>query len=335
LLASLDAKLEQATRIETESRNAEIALTTTEIELQRNLRRAGVNETDLQSAMSIFEGRCEQAIIAKQLQVEIENQARELRAVLGNQSLDQLVRRREELSIKIDAIRAVHEEWLELTPVDPELDLQSQIESARSEIADIRSDLAGIEERLSSGLHGLRLLVDVDEEIDAVEQTISSLALHGEALQLAQQQLEAAAEEYHRNFLPRLNRIVGRNISQITGGRYEQLQIDHANFQVSLYLPNSLYPIKPDVLSRGAQEQIYLMLRLGLTELMSSGRERLPLILDDPLVNYDQDRLQHGLDFLAGIAESGQVLLFTKDAEIARWFEARHELSNNHKLHIL
>ncbi len=77
------------------------------------------------------------------------------------------------------------------------------------------------------------------------------------------------------------------------------------------------------------------MLRLGLTELMSSGQERLPLILDDPLVNYDRDRLYHGLNFLIEIAEQGQVLLFTKDDETIRWFQEHHQHSNTHKLHLL
>jgi uncharacterized protein YhaN len=121
----------------------------------------------------------------------------------------------------------------------------------------------------------------------------------------------------------------------VTGGRYGNIQIDHSDLQVRLQVSNLLEPITPDVLSRGAQEQIYLMLRLGLTELMSNGRERLPLILDDPLVNYDRDRLQHGLDFLAEIAGRGQVLLFTKDDETVRWFRSRHEHSDTHKLHTL
>ena len=210
-----------------------------------------------------------------------------------------------------------------------------QLDRTRDQLASTQSEVATIEERLANGLRGFRPLVDVEEEIEATEQAIAALALHGEDLQLAEQHLSAAADEHHRNFLPRLNPLVGQSVSRVTGGHYGNLQIDHSDLQVTLQVPDLLRTVTPEVLSRGAQEQIYLMLRLGLTELMSTGRERLPLILDDPLVNYDRERLQHGLDFLIEMAERGQVLLFTKDDETVRWFQSRYEKSDTHRLHVL
>jgi uncharacterized protein YhaN len=68
---------------------------------------------------------------------------------------------------------------------------------------------------------------------------------------------------------------------------------------------------------------------------MSAGRERLPLVLDDPLVNYDSERLLRGLDFLAELSAQTQVLLFTKDATTAAWFRAEHAAAPTHALHML
>lgn len=334
-LAMIDAKLERFARGEIEARNAKIGLDSTEAELRRNLRLAGIDEPDLRQAMDVFEAKCELAKTALRIQAEVDNQSRELKALLGAYSLEQLNRRREELSLKVDAILAAHPEWQELISTDSEHELQERLEAMRNESMTTRQELAGLEERLAGGLRGLRQLVDVEEEIEATERTIATLALYGEALELAQQQLTDAADEHQRNFLPRLNRLVGQSVSQVTGGRYGNLQIDHSDLQVRLQIPNLLHPVTPEVLSRGAQEQIYLMLRLGLTELMSNGREKLPLLLDDPLVNYDRERLQLGLDFLAEVAEHGQVLLFTKDDETIRWFQTRHEHSRIHKIHNL
>src|SRR5207244_309352 len=125
------------------------------------------------------------------------------------------------------------------------------------------------------------------------------------------------------------------SLALVTGGRYHSVQIDHADLQVRVQVPETSQPVTPDQLSRGAQEQIYLLLRLGLTELMSEGRERLPLILDDPLVNYDHARLLHALDFLAKLAEQTQILLFTKDEVIVDWFTRNYAQTKTHKLHRL
>jgi uncharacterized protein YhaN len=334
-LEATDAKLERFTKAETAARNAEIGMNSTEAELQRIFRRAEIDESDTQQALGMFDAKCEQAKTALRIREEVTNQSRELTALLGDQTLDQLNRRREELSARVNAVVAAHSEWSGMIVSDSLDALGHQLDRSRDQLASTQSELAAIEERIANGLRGLRALVDVEEEIEATEQTIAELALHGEALQLAEQHLSAAADEHHRNFLPRLNQLVGQSVSQVTGGRYGNIQIDHSDLQVRLQVSNLLQPITPDVLSRGAQEQIYLMLRLGLTELMSNGRERLPLILDDPLVNYDRDRLQHGLDFLAEIAGRGQVLLFTKDDETVRWFRSRHEHSDTHKLHTL
>jgi uncharacterized protein YhaN len=76
--------------------------------------------------------------------------------------------------------------------------------------------------------------------------------------------------------------------------------------------------VKPDgahlnaeQLSRGTREGLYICLRLALADQYGKRRGRLPLIMDDVLVNLDPVRAEATLTALARFAKDNQVLFFT------------------------
>ena len=75
--------------------------------------------------------------------------------------------------------------------------------------------------------------------------------------------------------------------------------------------------------STGTREQVYLALRLAAVDQLDQGGERLPLFLDEALVNWDPDRRDRGLALLADIARSRQVFVFTCHPEAAERLRAR------------
>jgi uncharacterized protein YhaN len=64
-------------------------------------------------------------------------------------------------------------------------------------------------------------------------------------------------------------------------------------------------------LSRGTLDQIFLAFRLAVIDHLDRDHERLPLFLDEVLVNWDDFRLPHGIALLGEIAARRQVFLFT------------------------
>ena len=60
--------------------------------------------------------------------------------------------------------------------------------------------------------------------------------------------------------------------------------------------------------SGGTRDQLYLAVRLAVSQLLCPGT---PLILDDALVRFDDERMKAALRVLKQEAESRQVLLFT------------------------
>ena len=62
--------------------------------------------------------------------------------------------------------------------------------------------------------------------------------------------------------------------------------------------------------SRGYQDMTGLCMRLAFADAMY--REKKPfLILDDPFVNLDEEKIEHGKAFIREIAKEYQVIYFT------------------------
>ncbi len=327
--ADLSLKLEEKVKY------AAIAEEEAQKALRDVLLQAGVDESDLEEGIADFEARYEKAHTVGKLRNELDAIERQIQAHQGGRSVDQLRQEYEYWSREAMMLLGANPNYKGLSTDEQPNSLQQQLDIARMELARIEKELALIEKFIEEAMTGTRPLAEVEEEIEGQKSIIVALELHGSALKFASEQLHQANDEHNRNFLPQLNRVVSESLSRMTAGRYSAVQIDHADLQLRLQVPERPDSVTPEVLSRGTQEQIYLLLRLGLTELMSSGRERLPLVLDDPMVNYDHDRHLRGLELLADISSQTQILLFTKDEETVRWFESNHASAAAHKLHRL
>ena len=96
-------------------------------------------------------------------------------------------------------------------------------------------------------------------------------------------------------------------LRQITGGAYQSMDVGRS-LEICLNTKDRLIPLES--VSSGTMDQIYLAVRLAAVRLIQGGGETLPLLFDDSFALYDDGRLAHALEFLAG-HYGGQILLFT------------------------
>lgn len=100
-------------------------------------------------------------------------------------------------------------------------------------------------------------------------------------------------------------------MQRLTRGRYRQAWID-SELHIELADPN--HPtrrIQTDRLSRGTQDQLYMAARLALVDLLFPDT-RPPVLLDDPFVHFDPQRLAAAIEICSDIAAERQILLFTR-----------------------
>jgi len=105
--------------------------------------------------------------------------------------------------------------------------------------------------------------------------------------------------------------------SEMTLGAYKQVEVD-GNLNFRSCVGGTDHWEQPQSLSRGTIDQFYLAARLALANILSGGK-RHPLLLDDPLVSFDVDRLESTRKLLEYLAAEQQVILFTCRLDYDNW----------------
>ncbi|MFR6058822.1 MAG: ATP-binding protein [Evtepia gabavorous] len=131
-----------------------------------------------------------------------------------------------------------------------------------------------------------------------------------DAIEVAMEALKEADDQLHARFSPQLSQTAAGYFQQLTQGRFSQVALDRS-FNVTVRETGALADRPLALLSQGTADQLYLALRLAVADLVLPSPQACPLILDDALLSFDDDRLAVVLHLLTELAEDRQILLFT------------------------
>lgn len=181
------------------------------------------------------------------------------------------------------------------------------------EAVQLRDQKIAEEATLRTQREALEASADVPRKAAAVaskEQELREAARRWRRAKLLKHVLEEALEELHKSKQPAVLRRAAESFSRVTGGRYVRIRQSLDEKQVEVVDADGR-SVAAKELSRGTQEQLYLCLRLGLAAAFADQGIRLPLLMDDVLVNFDPERADAMAQVLADFAKEQQVLLFT------------------------
>nr|WP_302636065.1 AAA family ATPase [uncultured Dysosmobacter sp.] len=198
----------------------------------------------------------------------------------------------------------------------------AQLDEARSRLAALHSAA----DRLSGQLHAMgdpSLLLASAENI---QDRITQLQGEYDALHLAMEALTGANTAIQNRFSPQLSRRTAEIFQELTEGRYTGAALDRS-FHLTAQPAGD--PIDRDIqlLSAGTADQLYLAARLAICQLVLPAEKEIPLILDDALANFDDDRCAAALRWLRREAEHRQILLFTCHSREAVFFSGDSAVS--------
>jgi uncharacterized protein YhaN len=193
-----------------------------------------------------------------------------------------------------------------------------------AELEAVTRQLDDLTRRYNMTLGEIRALGDpviLGSEKKMAEQTLNEHKAQYEALTLAVETLKEANNELQSRFSPLLGETAGRIIRCLTSGRYEKLTFDKT---LDAFAKTAGETVSRNILalSAGTADQIYLALRLAVCELVLPAEDPCPLILDDTLTNFDDDRAKAALDYLTALSETRQILLFTCHGREASYVDA-------------
>jgi uncharacterized protein YhaN len=145
-------------------------------------------------------------------------------------------------------------------------------------------------------------------DVDRLTHELADAAADWVRLTLARDALARTLEHFERDRQPEVVARAAASLSRVTGGRWDGVVSAERGFEV---LAPGGARLGDSALSRGTAEQLYLCMRLSLARTHAERTARLPVLLDDVLVNADDDRNAALAREVAEAAEDLQVIVFT------------------------
>ena len=172
-----------------------------------------------------------------------------------------------------------------------------------------------------------RRLTEKRLELATVDQQLREAVERWQVLSTCAVALESVRAVFERDRQPEVLREASTYLAELTAGRYRRIWTTLGGRALSVDDGDG-NALAVDVLSRGTREQIFLSLRLALVTAYARRGIRLPVVMDDVLVNFDVTRAKAAVAVLAEFARAGhQLLVFTCHEHLARLFhEAQVEV---------
>jgi hypothetical protein len=239
----------------------------------------------------------------------------ELKALLGGGTLVDLVTQSGELKERAHALEA---ELGQLPEFGADLNLDDEILRAEKVAREAAHRATAAETQAQERAKGVPSVAEAEEALAVAQIESERVVRLGRTLTLARDFLHRAEERVHRDVAPVLAAGLRQWLADVTQGRYTDARVDPSNLSVQVLGPDHQWR-DAHRLSHGTAEQIYLLLRIVLAELLVTTGETCPVLLDDVLVQSDRARKRSLLNVIAAISRTRQMILLTQEEEVLQW----------------
>ena len=179
---------------------------------------------------------------------------------------------------------------------------------------------------LTGRIRSLDRSSDLESQLAQKQEQLQALQGEYDAIALAMDALSQANTVLQNRFSPALGARAAEIFSHITGGRYDKVLLSR-DFSLSAEPAGDPVGRSVRLLSQGAADQLYLAVRLAICDMVLPADKRVPLILDDALVTFDDDRLHAALDYLLTESRNRQILLFTCQKREMAYLQGRENVT--------
>lgn len=191
------------------------------------------------------------------------------------------------------------------------------LEALRKEKREVELNISKNEINIQNLDLNLNRIQEIEGEIEELKGSMEDLNFEREALELSKSTLLRVMLENKEDNLPKIIEKTSLYFREITEDKYEYVMIDD-DLKLSVKSRDLGITIDEKNLSTGTIGQLYLSFRLALIEIISE--EKIPLIMDDALLTFDDRRARTTMKLLRKISEDRQVLYFTsstRDLKVA------------------
>ncbi len=185
--------------------------------------------------------------------------------------------------------------------------------------------LEGQQQQLSQALGSVAEAIEHEADAERAADQVATLAA---CIDAATAQLKLAKERAHASIAPALEARMRPWLPRVTSGRYLDVAVEPSTLTMQVTEANGAIR-QATLLSQGTTEQLFLLLRVTLSQVLSGGTESAPLILDDVTTQSDRDRKLAIMELLHEISAEHQVVMFTQEREVITWAETHLEVERD------
>ena len=173
-------------------------------------------------------------------------------------------------------------------------EIDEVIKEKNIRLVDVEKKLKDIENEIKNRFIGKRTIPVIEEEIKEVESNIEKYETQLKASYVVSEVLTEVYDEIRSSFGPILNSNVITSFREFTDGKYTEVMVSD-NYEMKVKDDKSI--MAAEALSNGANDQLYLSLRLAFVEMIFKNKD-IPICLDDTFIQYDDKRLERTIKYL-------------------------------------
>lgn len=265
--------------------------------------------------LTVFQN--EQANLMKATEVETEEQFYQAHTLLEEKR--QLAARKEDLMDQLgllfseDKIREMTTDNTDIKERQKEYrdrlgSAEQELDEKRTQLAALDADLATME---TSDEHS-QIMHRYDMEQAELKKRVKEWAV----LKSAKEMLAETKNNYRDKYMSRIIAITSDYFAILTNHAYTNVYAPSSDQLFQVEAENQLrFTVKE--LSQGTKDQLYVALRIAISEVMSD-THHMPFIIDDAFVHFDELRVNNMMKLIASIAKKRQILLFTCKKELLK-----------------
>ena len=183
---------------------------------------------------------------------------------------------------------------------------KAKLDAAREQVNRLQQSIAAAKGKAEE----IGTRESLTSRLDRLAEEKENILWQLDAIRLAKESLIRANAELTGRVSPMINQLAQNYMQTLTDNKYTAMQL-YTNLEASCRRSNSAVEMDKLRLSTGTRDQLYLALRLAVCKVLLDGEESVPIMLDDPFVNYDDRRTACGMQLLREIARERQVILLT------------------------
>ena len=207
-----------------------------------------------------------------------------------------------------------------ITGIDLSEDPESLLGQRRQAVQKTETDLAEKRGQFEQFISNIPSVAEAEEEFAKAEAELHRVQTLDQTLAKTRKLLSDAQDKVHRSLAPQIRDALKPWFNSVTHERYQDVRVNVESLAVSVSATGKNWR-DAKLLSHGTAEQIYLLLRVVMSQLLTKNGETCPLVLDDVTVHCDPDRQRAILSLLHEISGEQQVILFSQEPETLEWAE--------------